>query len=218
MSVEVLPSGHYRARVMIKGKLYGKVFDKKEDALLWEKMVKARKGIGFSDNDIDFKDKKSVFYHISKQINSKNKGKNMRVLEELAEIDEMSGNAFEEYCISLFELSGLLKYARYSVTRKSGDYGADIIIEIPIYICVSVKTNRNSTRKDKLMKHCGTQKLETDRLVLRRYVNEDAAAMYNNWAADEEVTRFLMWPAHSRGCQVKCVSSFFRPFPQLSAV
>ena len=47
------------------------------------------------------------------------------------------------------------------------------------------------------MKHCGTQKLETDRLVLRRYVNEDAAAMYNNWAADEEVTRFLMWPAHS---------------------
>ena len=47
------------------------------------------------------------------------------------------------------------------------------------------------------MKHCGTQKLEKDRLVLRRYVNEDAAAMYNNWAADEEVTRFLMWPAHS---------------------
>ena len=39
------------------------------------------------------------------------------------------------------------------------------------------------------MKHCGTQKLETDRLVLRRYVNEDATAMYNNWAADEEVTR-----------------------------
>ena len=43
-------------------------------------------------------------------------------------------------------------------------------------------------KKDKLMKHCGTQKLETDRLVLRRYVNEDAEAMYNNWAADEEVT------------------------------
>lgn len=28
-------------------------------------------------------------------------------------------------------------------------------------------------------------------------MNEDAVAMYNNWAADEEVTRFLMWPAHS---------------------
>lgn len=47
------------------------------------------------------------------------------------------------------------------------------------------------------MKHCGTQRLETDRLVLRRYVKEDAAAMYHNWASDQEVTRFLTWPIHS---------------------
>ena len=52
-------------------------------------------------------------------------------------------------------------------------------------------------RKDKLMKHCGTQRLETDRLILRRYVNEDAAAMYKNWASDKEVTKFLTWLAHS---------------------
>lgn len=47
------------------------------------------------------------------------------------------------------------------------------------------------------MKHCGTQRLETDRLILRRYVNADAAAMYKNWASDEEVTKFLTWPPHS---------------------
>lgn len=47
------------------------------------------------------------------------------------------------------------------------------------------------------MKHYGTKKLETDRLVLRRYTNEDAAAMYKNWASDPEVTKFLMWPTHS---------------------
>lgn len=47
------------------------------------------------------------------------------------------------------------------------------------------------------MKHCGTQRLETDRLILRRYVNEDAAAMYKNWASDEEVTKYLTWPTHS---------------------
>lgn len=47
------------------------------------------------------------------------------------------------------------------------------------------------------MKHCGTQRLETDRLILRRYVKEDAAAMYKNWASDKEVTRFLTWPTHS---------------------
>lgn len=47
------------------------------------------------------------------------------------------------------------------------------------------------------MKHCGTQRLETDRLILRRYVNEDSAAMYKNWASDKEVTKYLTWPTHS---------------------
>lgn len=47
------------------------------------------------------------------------------------------------------------------------------------------------------MKHCGTQRLETDRLILRRYVKKDAAAMYKNWASDQEVTKFLTWPTHS---------------------
>ena len=46
------------------------------------------------------------------------------------------------------------------------------------------------------MKHSGTQRLETERLVLRRFVNEDAVAMYKNWAADEEVTKYLTWPPH----------------------
>ncbi|OUP82166.1 GNAT family N-acetyltransferase [Lachnoclostridium sp. An169] len=47
------------------------------------------------------------------------------------------------------------------------------------------------------MKHSGTQRLETERLVLRRFVNEDAEAMYKNWAADEDVTKYLTWPPHS---------------------
>ena len=47
------------------------------------------------------------------------------------------------------------------------------------------------------MKHCGTQRLETERLILRRFVIEDSAAMYKNWASDEEVSKYLMWPTHS---------------------
>ena len=47
------------------------------------------------------------------------------------------------------------------------------------------------------MRHCGTQRLETERLVLRRFIAEDSAAMYRNWASDEEVTKYLTWPAHS---------------------
>ena len=47
------------------------------------------------------------------------------------------------------------------------------------------------------MKHCGTQRLETERLILRRFVIEDAAAMYKNWAADDDVTKYLSWPSHT---------------------
>ena len=47
------------------------------------------------------------------------------------------------------------------------------------------------------MKHCGTQRIETERLLLRRFSIDDADAMFRNWASDPEVTRFLTWPAHS---------------------
>jgi len=46
------------------------------------------------------------------------------------------------------------------------------------------------------LKHLGTKKLETDRLILRRFIMEDADAMYNNWANDPEVTKYLTWPHH----------------------
>ena len=46
------------------------------------------------------------------------------------------------------------------------------------------------------MKHLGTQKIETERLVLRRFAVEDAEAMFQNWASDEEVTKYLIWPTH----------------------
>lgn len=47
------------------------------------------------------------------------------------------------------------------------------------------------------MKHLGTKTIETERLLLRRFTIEDAPKMYENWASDPEVTRFLMWPVHT---------------------
>lgn len=47
-----------------------------------------------------------------------------------------------------------------------------------------------------MLTHKGTQMIETDRLILRKAVIEDAPAMYRNWASDPEVTRFLTWPPH----------------------
>lgn len=38
--------------------------------------------------------------------------------------------------------------------------------------------------------------LETDRLILRPYDITDAYDMYNNWASDEEVTKYVTWDIH----------------------
>ena len=47
-----------------------------------------------------------------------------------------------------------------------------------------------------MLTHKGTQTLHTERLTLRRYTVEDAQQMYDNWAKDPRVTRFLTWPPH----------------------
>ena len=47
------------------------------------------------------------------------------------------------------------------------------------------------------MKHLGTKRIETPRLVLRRFRPEDAQAMFDNWASDDEVTKYLTWPSHT---------------------
>lgn len=44
-----------------------------------------------------------------------------------------------------------------------------------------------------MLTHKGTQLIETERLILRRAVIEDAEPMYRNWASDPEVTKYLTW-------------------------
>ena len=46
------------------------------------------------------------------------------------------------------------------------------------------------------MRHGGTKKLETERLILRPFTERDAEAMFRNWASDPEVTRYLTWQPH----------------------
>ena len=46
------------------------------------------------------------------------------------------------------------------------------------------------------MNKAGTQRIETQRLILRRFKTADAGDMYNNWASDPEVTRYLTWQVH----------------------
>ena len=46
------------------------------------------------------------------------------------------------------------------------------------------------------MKNLGTVTLETNRLILRKFNMDDGEVMFHNWASDNEVTKYLMWPAH----------------------
>ncbi len=53
------------------------------------------------------------------------------------------------------------------------------------------------------MKNLGTKRIETKRLVLRKFELTDAEAMYKNWASDDKVTKFLIWPTH-KDIEVSC--------------
>lgn len=49
----------------------------------------------------------------------------------------------------------------------------------------------------------GTKTLYTERLILRRFIPDDADAMFRNWAGDERVTRYLTWPPHKSPDETK---------------
>lgn len=56
-----------------------------------------------------------------------------------------------------------------------------------------------------MLTHKGTQTIKTPRLILRRARIEDARPMFENWASDPQVTKFLTWPSHSNVAVTKAV-------------
>ena len=47
------------------------------------------------------------------------------------------------------------------------------------------------------------QVINTERLTLRKFKEEDAEGVFNNWASDKEVTKYLTWTAHENIEQTK---------------
>ena len=67
-----------------------------------------------------------------------------------------------------------------------------------------------------MMQHLGTKNIETERLLLRPFTPEDARAMYDNWASDLAVTKYLTWPTHgsvedTRAVLARWVADYVRP-------
>lgn len=66
------------------------------------------------------------------------------------------------------------------------------------------------------MKQKGTCPIETARLYLGRFTMNDVYAVYENWAKDPYVTRFLTWPAHinpdiTRQILLEWIESYLKP-------
>ena len=53
------------------------------------------------------------------------------------------------------------------------------------------------------MNHKGTVTLETERLILRKTLEEDYEPMFRNWANDERVTKYLTWPPYESAEQLR---------------
>lgn len=136
MGVYRISSGKYRAQVMTKGKRYSKYFDKEADAVAWVEYYKKHKRALSSLDEAALGSFRSSFTDKTGKI------RNIEVLDELAEIDSMRGTEFEEYCAFLLSSSGLFPFATYSDTRKTGDYGADIVITLSYGLKISVQCKR----------------------------------------------------------------------------
>lgn len=46
------------------------------------------------------------------------------------------------------------------------------------------------------MEHKGTVRLETERLILRKFAESDIESSYRNWTSDDKTTKYLTWFTH----------------------
>ena len=141
MCITKLPSGHYRVRVIIKGKRYEKVCDTINEADEYQNFIKRNRSMIGKAGDISNEDI-TIGLKVDNLLEGYGKKKQQYINDELFRIDNMSGVAFEEYCIMLLEISNVLPKSNYAKTRKSGDYGADIIIKHGNKVNVSVQCKR----------------------------------------------------------------------------
>jgi [ribosomal protein S5]-alanine N-acetyltransferase len=47
-----------------------------------------------------------------------------------------------------------------------------------------------------MLNHKGTIEIETQRLILRRFTRDDSDSMFNNWASDGDISKYMRWQQH----------------------
>lgn len=59
------------------------------------------------------------------------------------------------------------------------------------------------------MNDFGTKTLFTERLILRKFENEDLLSIFHNWLSDEKMTVYLGWKAHNNLDETKRILSIW---------
>lgn len=60
-----------------------------------------------------------------------------------------------------------------------------------------------------MIKDLGTQRLETERLILRRFASEDAEAVYEGWTGDLRCAEQCTWKLHPNAAYTEKILSFW---------
>ena len=60
-----------------------------------------------------------------------------------------------------------------------------------------------------LLNHVGTENIETERLLLRKFIINDAEQMFNNWAKDPDNVKYLSWKAHKNISETREILSIW---------
>ncbi len=64
------------------------------------------------------------------------------------------------------------------------------------------------------MKHLGTKTLETNRLILRKFIIDDYEYAYSNWMSDDKVTKYLTWSTHpNKELSKEIITSWINEYP-----
>lgn len=58
-----------------------------------------------------------------------------------------------------------------------------------------------------MLDHSGTVKIETERLVMRRFNIDDVDSMFNNWASDNDICKYMRWTRHENKEETKKIIS-----------
>ena len=64
-----------------------------------------------------------------------------------------------------------------------------------------------------MLKDIGMKRIETSRLILRKFEIDDAEGMFNNWASDKETCKMLSWDAYKNKEDVSLkISSWIKEY------